>query len=244
MSEIISKWSIEGHLWDYSIGNIEYFKLRGFKATLVPLGFPSCSLQHQQHDKKLQHGRFKHSNILEKNHNHRHHHHHHEQLQKLQKQTNFLNEIDILFYGKMNKHRLNILSILKNKYHLKVYHANHNQLVFNHHLEKIIKKSKIVLNLCYFGDQLKEWKMPRFIKPIILGKTLIISEHCGHDVEIDRWNKGIMFMNSTKDIAYTCKYYLLNSVARNKRIKKAQKILLNQQGEIEEILSKSLSELF
>lgn len=84
-------------------------------------------------------------------------------------------DIDILFYGGMNKRRFIILETLKKKYNLNIVMINK---IFGKELNKYIKRSKIILNIHYYDNALLETTR---LNECLTYNKIIISEKCSID---------------------------------------------------------------
>ena len=76
--------------------------------------------------------------------------------------------IDVLFYGMMNEYRHKRITELR-RAGLTVLHANAHSPAFGARLDRILMRTRLVLNLRFFDGE-PEWKMTRFIKPLANGQ--------------------------------------------------------------------------
>jgi len=94
---------------------------------------------------------------------------------------------DILFFGSINKKRARILSLLKNKYNIKIigdysfidqndikkYGLTIQQKKYGHELNKEIKNAKIILNLNYYESKIQEQVR---IFPLVINNKCVLSQ--------------------------------------------------------------------
>ncbi|KAH8057166.1 hypothetical protein JL722_6807 [Aureococcus anophagefferens] len=72
--------------------------------------------------------------------------------------------VDVLFVGKLNGRRRNILRALRYDHGLRVLHGNADGPLFGEPLKAALEGAKVVLSLRFFDDD-REWKMTRFLPP-------------------------------------------------------------------------------
>jgi hypothetical protein len=121
-------------------------------------------------------------------------------------------DIDVLFYGNLNKRRINILNPLA---------AEGINLVVQGHLwgaqrDEMIARSKIILNLHYYESKLFEIVRCFYL---LANRRFVLSES-GQDTEMEApFTEGIAF-SSYENIVDQVKYFLDNPRERMKVAKK------------------------
>ena len=73
--------------------------------------------------------------------------------------------VDVLFVGKLNGRRRNILRALRYDHGLRVLHGNADGPLFGEPLRAALESAKVVLSLRFFDDD-REWKMARFLPAV------------------------------------------------------------------------------
>lgn len=112
-------------------------------------------------------------------------------------------DIDLLFYGFLNRRRLNILQPMQTR----LYGRRSFVFVFGVHGEELddyIGRSKIILNMHAFDDQAQE--QVRMLRPVCNGK-MVLSEHSKHNL----FGDAIVEFNSIDSLVQKIDYYLTES---------------------------------
>ncbi len=116
--------------------------------------------------------------------------------------TNQNKTIDILFYGSLNNKRKFILNkLIENKnYNICIQ----NNECWDEDLDKIIKNSKIILNLHFYENSTLE--MHR-ISYLLNNSCFVISENTNEKDLMDKYSEGVVF-SEYNNIIETCHYWI------------------------------------
>lgn len=104
-------------------------------------------------------------------------------------------DIDVLFYGSRNERRVDILSELQSKCKLHVAFG-----VYGGELDRLIARSKIVLNMHYYNEGIHEIFRTSYL---IANKKCIVSEN-GNDHLMEFNLKDIIYFDDYDNMADTC----------------------------------------
>jgi hypothetical protein len=132
--------------------------------------------------------------------------------------NNNIEDFDILFYGTMNNHRVNILNFIKSKmgkkYKIKIINNKFEKELFDY-----IQKCKIVLNISYYNNALLECYR---INEVQSCKKLVISFFPNKDdiINYNLYKESVIFVNSISDMIKNIYNYLENNDMYNQKIKK------------------------
>jgi len=152
--------------------------------------------------------------------------------------SSYEEDIDVLFYGRLNAHRKSILETLRAN-GIQVLHANAREPIFGKQLNQLIMRSKIILNLRYFLEE-EEWKMTRFLRPLANAK-LIVSERSGNDEELLEWKEGVIFVETTLEMIEVIQRYLKTDISGDQsKIAKIGRQIFSLKKQ-ENLLSQALS---
>ena len=132
--------------------------------------------------------------------------------------NNNIEEYDILFYGTMNNHRINILNFIKfklgKKYKIKVLNNKFEKDLFDY-----IEKCKIVLNISYYRDALLECYR---INEVQSCNKLVISFLPNKEdiINYNLYKDSVIFVDSINNMIENIIYYLENNNKYEEKIKK------------------------
>lgn len=125
-------------------------------------------------------------------------------------------DIDVLFYGAVNKKRAAILDRIPNVFIPKdLYGAE---------LQQTIMRSKIVLNVHYYDNNDSSWDR---IPSLVCNKVFLISERFNSNALNDTWEDCITIASGEK-IPELCEYYLNNPIKRLEKVDRAFDVMKNQ----------------
>ncbi|KAH8088673.1 hypothetical protein JL720_6624 [Aureococcus anophagefferens] len=99
--------------------------------------------------------------------------------------------VDVLFVGKLNGRRRNILRALRYDHGLRVLHGNADGPLFGEPLKAALQGAKVVLSLRFFDDD-REWKMTRF-PPAVAAGAVVVAEPGGAPAEQAAWAGAVHF---------------------------------------------------
>jgi hypothetical protein len=129
-----------------------------------------------------------------------------------QNEHNYINkDIDILFYGRLNERRLNILNILKQKYNVVILSSFSGESE-NKEICNVIKRSKIVLNILHDDyNSIFDYYRNSFL---VSNKVLLISEKPQNiDTNLEIYLRDInnnLIIPEYNKMIETVEYYLNN----------------------------------
>ena len=129
---------------------------------------------------------------------------------------NNIEEFDVLFYGTMNKSRIEILNIIQMnlgfKYHIKIINNIFGKELFNY-----IKKCKIVLNISYYKNALLECYR---INEVQSCKKLVISffPNIEDSSNYHYYKDSVVFVKTLNNMISNINYYLENKIEYDKKI--------------------------
>lgn len=123
--------------------------------------------------------------------------------------------IDILFYGSLNDRRKDILTRLKKK-GLRV--SVHENNLFGLERDKLICKSKIILNLHYYTPGILQ--VSRLV-PLISNEIFVVSEPCQRNFETNQEYTDYVIFSDFDTIVETCCHWVKNGLERRSFVQKA-----------------------
>lgn len=129
-----------------------------------------------------------------------------------------IEKFDILFYGTMNNHRMNMLNFIKiklgKKYNIKIINN-----IFEKDLFDYIQKCKIVINISYYKDALLECYR---INEVQSCKKLVISFLPNKEdiINYNLYKESVIFVNSISNMIENIIYYLENNNKYEEKITK------------------------
>jgi len=126
-------------------------------------------------------------------------------------------DIDILFFGKVNDKRKEILDKIEKKLVIKN--------IYSPEIFKYVMRSKIVLSLVFHEKSNADWTR---IAPLLSNNVFIIAEQCA-DKRFNKLKDHIVIGNSG-DIPDLCTYYLNNPLARIKFADKGFNYIKNERN--------------
>lgn len=124
-------------------------------------------------------------------------------------------DIDILFYGKVNSKRREIIS--------EIPKVTIIEGVYSPDIFKYIMRSKIILSLTFHDKSNADWTR---IAPLLSNNAFIIAEEC-HDKEFNTLKDHIV-IRKADEIPSACHYYLHNPIGRIKMADKGTKYIKNE----------------
>jgi hypothetical protein len=136
---------------------------------------------------------------------------------------------DLFFYGAYNERRNGILTMLKEKYNIKISHN-----IVGKELEDAIKQSKIIINLHYYEDAVLETTR---LNEVLQHNKLVISEKSisADNYNMNMYNDCVVFFDvinnnlDNMDQLYDTIDYWLNDDVYNEKIKSIQENSINLQ---------------
>ena len=132
--------------------------------------------------------------------------------------------VDVLFVGKLNGRRRNILHALRYDHGLKVLHGNADGPLFGEPLKAALEGAKVVLSLRFFDDD-REWKMTRFL-PAVAAGAVVVAEPGGAPAEQAAWAGAVHFApGGVSGLARAIQAYLDDDAARDARAEAALDVL-------------------
>ncbi|KAK7231576.1 hypothetical protein SO694_0025606 [Aureococcus anophagefferens] len=132
--------------------------------------------------------------------------------------------VDVLFVGKLNGRRRNILRALRYDHGLRVLHGNADGPLFGEPLKAALQGAKVVLSLRFFDDD-REWKMTRFL-PAVAAGAVVVAEPGGAPAEQAAWAGAVHFAaGGVSGLARAIRAYLDDDAARDARAAAALDVL-------------------
>ena len=132
--------------------------------------------------------------------------------------------VDVLFVGKLNGRRRNILRALRYDHGLRVLHGNADGPLFGEPLRAALRSAKVVLSLRFFDDD-REWKMARFL-PAVAAGAVVVAEPGGAPAEQAAWAGAVHFAaGGVSGLARAIQAYLDDDAARGARAEAALGVL-------------------
>jgi hypothetical protein len=133
-------------------------------------------------------------------------------------------DIDVLFLGWLNERRLKVYNDLIIHPKLKNKKIVFKNGIWGKEKEELIKRSKIVLNIHFYGEKILETLR---IFPLLANEKLVISEKSFYFPENDEWEKGLVLCK-LNEIVEKVIYYLENPNISKRRATEGKNFFLNK----------------